>query len=99
MPVLSLFTMEIKPEGLGEFLNDLCEFLPIANQAKGLLSSEIFTSTDNKYKYLFVSEWESEEDIQAWLLQPDHRRLIVKSKQTYQIRHVRRRFLEIPKIK
>lgn len=99
MPVLSLFTIEIKPEGLEEFLNDLCEFLPIASQAKGLLSSEIFTSTDNKYKYLFVSEWESEEDIQSWLIQPDHKRLIDKSKKTYHVRHTRRRFLEIPKKK
>ncbi|MBI5125576.1 MAG: antibiotic biosynthesis monooxygenase [Planctomycetes bacterium] len=99
MPVLSLFTIEIKPEGEQEFLKDLREILPIANQAKGLLSSEMFTSSDNKYKYLFVTEWENEEDIQAWLIQPDHKKLIVKSKQTYQVRHTRRRFLQIPKKK
>ncbi len=99
MPVLSLFTMEIKPEGEEEFLKDLKEFLPIANQAKGLLTSEIFISRDNKLKYLFVSEWETEEDVQAWLLHPEHRRLILKSKQTYHASHTRRRFLEIPKKK
>jgi heme-degrading monooxygenase HmoA len=99
MPVLSLFTIEIKPEGEQEFLKDLQEILPIASQARGLLSSEMFISSDNKYKYLFVTEWESEEDVQAWLLQPDHRNLIIKSKQTYQVKHTRRRFSQIPKKK
>ncbi|MFN3466423.1 MAG: antibiotic biosynthesis monooxygenase family protein [Candidatus Brocadiales bacterium] len=99
MPILSLFTIEIKPEGEQEFLKDLKEILPIASQVRGLLSSEMFISSDSKYKYLFVTEWESEEDIQAWLVQPDHKRLIVKSKQTYQVRHTRRRFSPIPKKK
>jgi len=99
MPILSLFTIEVKPEGVEEFLKDLKELQPIASQAKGLLASEMFTSSDNKYKYLFVTEWENEEDIQAWLIQPDHKRLIIKSKQTYQVKHTRRRFLQIPKKK
>lgn len=98
MSILSLFTIEIKPEGEREFKGDLQELLPIAEQAKGLISSELFISADNKYKYLFVTEWESEEDIQAWLVQSDHREIIIKSKQTYQVGHTHRRFSPIPKI-
>ena len=32
-----------------------------------------------KYKYLLITEWESEKDIKNWMENPDHKKVIAKA--------------------
>lgn len=94
MSVISLFHLEIKPEEEKNFLADFTKTLPIAKKQKGFLNAQAYAPLGEKCKYLLITEWESEVDIENWLDNADHQRVIAKAPQ-YVANHSIKRYKPI----
>lgn len=81
MSILSLFHIEVNPDQEQAFVADFMATLPIALKQKGLKSATAYTPVGEKHKYLLITEWESEDDIKAWMEVPDHKKVIAKAGQ------------------
>ena len=81
MPVISLFHLEIKPEEEKNFLADFVVTLSIAQKQKGFINAQAYVPVGQQHKYLLITEWESEADIENWLDNADHQRVIAKAPQ------------------
>jgi len=79
MSVLSVFHVEVHPEQEKAFVADVLATFPIAQKQKGLKGAKAYVPVGEKYKYLLITEWESEKDIKNWMENPDHKKVIAKA--------------------
>ncbi|HHT9117301.1 MAG TPA: antibiotic biosynthesis monooxygenase family protein [Candidatus Hypogeohydataceae bacterium YC38] len=79
MSVISLFHIEVKPEEEKNFLEDFTKTLPLAQKQKGFLNAQAYVPVGQKHKYLLITEWKSEADIENWRKNADHQKIMAKA--------------------
>ncbi len=72
--ILVLFEATIKEACMDSYLAMAGKLKDSLSGAKGFIRSERFSSLVNKRKLLSLSVWESEEAVDAWHNQHEHRR-------------------------
>jgi len=72
MRVLSYLRMEIDPDRIDAYEEDLEEMIRLARKTPGLLGVEVFRARGEPNVYLVLSEWESHEAMRSFLMQERH---------------------------
>jgi heme-degrading monooxygenase HmoA len=72
MRVLSYLRMEIDPDRIDAYEEDLEEMMQLARETPGFLRVEVFRARDEPNVYLVLSEWESHEAMRSFLMQERH---------------------------
>src|SRR5215218_3795646 len=83
MRVLSYLRMEINPDQIDAYEEDLEEMIRLARKTPGLLGVESFRARNKPNVYLVLSEWESHEAMRFFLMQERHRESIGGYKRGY----------------
>src|SRR5215207_5966886 len=76
MRVLSYLRMEINPDQIDAYEEDLEEMIRLARKTPGLLGVESFRARSKPNVYLVLSEWESHEAMRSFLM---HERYVERS--------------------
>ena len=96
MSVLSYLKLDFKKdEELPAAEKDIALMLDLVTKQKGFQSMEVLKAADNPKTYVFLSYWDTVDDIRAWEHHPDHE--AVMDKYDYDIVH--KRYEEIKKVK
>ena len=94
MSVLSYLKLIFKKdEELPNARRDIAKMLDLVKQQRGFQSAETLLSPDNPKTYVFLSWWDTVDDIRAWEHHPDH--VAMMKKYAYTLIH--KRYEEIPK--
>lgn len=72
--ILVLFEVTIKEDRMDSYLSMARKLKDDLEKAKGFIRSERFSSLINERKLLSLSVWESEEAIEEWRNQQQHRK-------------------------
>ena len=72
--IVVIFEVNVKPEGIKEYLQLASGFRKTLDDIDGFISVERFTSLTNEGKLVSLSFWESEEAVSAWRNSIDHKR-------------------------
>ena len=72
MRVLSYLRMEINPDRIDAYEEDLEEMLRLARKTPGFLGVEVFRARGEPNVHLVLSEWESHEAMRSFLMQERH---------------------------
>ena len=72
--ILVLFEVTIKEDRMDSYLSMARKLKDDLEKAKGFIRSERFSSLVNERKLLSLSVWESEEAIEEWRNQQQHRK-------------------------
>lgn len=73
-PVLVLFEVTVKPDGMNYYLAIAEKLKEELAHARGFLRAERFSSLTNERKLLSLSMWENEASVNEWRNQQNHRR-------------------------
>ena len=73
-PVLVLFEVTVKPDGMNDYLAIAEKLKEELALARGFLRAERFSSLTNERKLLSLSMWENEASVNEWRNQQNHRR-------------------------
>ncbi|MBI4531864.1 MAG: antibiotic biosynthesis monooxygenase [Candidatus Latescibacteria bacterium] len=88
MSVLSYLKLDFKKdEELLAAEEDITRMLDLVKQQKGFQSVEVLKAVDNPKTYVFLSYWDTVDDIRAWEHQPDHE--AVMDRYDYELVHKR----------
>ena len=95
MRVLSYLRMEIDPDRIDAYEEDLEEMIRLARKTPGLLEVEVFRARGESNVYLVLSEWESYEAMRSFLMQEHHVEIIRGYKRGYGEGFERRRYARL----
>jgi len=95
MRVLSYLRMEINPDQIDAYEEDLEEMIRLARKTPGLLGVESFRARNKPNVYLVLSEWESHEAMRFFLMQERHMEIIRGYKRGYGEGFERRRYARL----
>ena len=99
MRVLSYLRMEIDPDQIEAYEEDLEEMIRMARETPGFLGVEVFRAHAEPNVYLVLSEWESHEAMRAFLMQKRHIEIIREYKRGYGKGFERRRYTRLHKVR
>ena len=95
MRVLSYLRMEIDPDQIEAYENDLKEMIRMARRTPGFLGVEVFQGRGEPNVYLVLSEWESHEAMRSFLMLPHHVEIMRGYKRGYGESFERRRYARL----
>jgi quinol monooxygenase YgiN len=95
MRVLSYLRMEIDPDRIDAYEEDLEEMIRLARKTPGLMEVEVFRARGESNVYLVLSEWESHEAMRSFLMQERHVEIIRGYKRGYGKGFKRRRYARL----
>ncbi len=92
MRVLSYLRMEIDPDQIEAYENDLKEMIRMARRTPDFLAVEVFQGRGEPNVYLVLSEWESHEAMRSFLMLPRYVEIMRGYKRGYGESFERRRY-------
>jgi heme-degrading monooxygenase HmoA len=95
MRVLSYLRMEIDPDQIEAYEEDLEEMIGMARETPGFLGVEVFRARGEPNVYLVLSEWESHEAMRSFLMWERHVEIIRGYKRGYGEGFERRRYARL----
>ena len=95
MRVLSYLRMEIDPDQIEAYEEDLEEMIRMARETQGFLGVEVFRAHAEPNVYLVLSEWESHEAMRIFLMEERHVEIIRAYKRGYGEGFERRRYTRL----
>jgi heme-degrading monooxygenase HmoA len=95
MRVLSYLRMEIDPDQIEAYEEDLEEMIGMAGETPGFLGVEVFRARGEPNVYLVLSEWASHEGMRSFLMEERHVEIIRAYKRGYGVGFERRRYARL----
>jgi heme-degrading monooxygenase HmoA len=92
---MSYLRMEIDPDQIDAYENDLEEMMQRARKTPGFLGVEVCQARGEPNVYLVLSEWESHEAMRSFLMLPRHVEIIRGYKRGYGEGFERRRYARL----